>query len=539
MPNVTLVNCTLPTADFAEGQFVHVREGRIAARGAMRDLRAKVEQPGEEIDVAAAAILPAFGDSHVHVAESGIELLRCDMTRARTREELFTIVADYSRGIGADEWVIGRGWQYSLFADAWHALDELERCVDGRPAYLNNANGHCAWVSERARAIAGIGPGTVDPPGGRLGRNADGSPNGMLYEDAMDLAARVLPPLTGDQLRAGLLRGQQEMLALGITSWQEAIVGDFVPTTDVFAPYRETEAAGLLRGRVTGCLWWPRSGGNVEKLARLREQSADGERFRCTAIKIMYDGSVGSGTALIEPGYLDTTAGNGISFFDREELAEAVRALDAAGFDLHFHSCGNRSTTELLGMIERAIIANGPRDRRHQLAHLYFLTDEHIDAMARLGILGNVQPYWAQEVDRIGGSVLPSVPEQLRPLIFRFRSLAERGVRLAFGSDWPVSDPNPLPALQGAVVRRPGHGQADPLNPAERLPLPTALDAATRGSAYAMRREDEIGSLDIGKCADLVVLDRPLRPSQTDGFDEVRVDYTFVDGEAVHIRAGR
>ncbi|MEV7006360.1 amidohydrolase [Streptosporangium sp. NPDC051022] len=542
--NLLIRNAHLPLAEREETSWsILVADGRVAAvapSGATAPSALSAPAGTRVLDAGGRSVLPAFADSHVHVPESGVELLRCDLTACESRDDVLRTVADYARSHPDEEWILGRGWALPHFAGRPATRQELDDACSGRPVYLANRDGHSAWVS--TAALDRVAPELLrtPPPGGRVDRDADGTPTGLLHESAMQLVSDLVPPVDADGLRRGLLEAQRRMFSYGVTSWQDAIVGPFVPTTDIYDVYRRAAADDSLRARVTGALWWPRDADEdtLGELIERRRGCVPGSRFACTAIKIMYDGVCETHTAALSRPYVGVEgAGTGLTFFDHADLAREVPRMDAAGFDLHFHAIGDRAVTECLDLVAAAHRANGPRDRRHQLAHLQIADDRGIARMAALDVIANVQPYWAQADPQMLDLTLPYLPGELAGLQYRFRTLQEAGVRLAFGSDWPVSTPNPMDWIHVAVNRcHPGEPGAPLFEPEEAISLRSALRAATAGSAHALRREHEAGTLEPGSRADIVVLDRRLDETVLDEISRTRVDLTLVDGEPVWTR---
>ncbi|MFK4729408.1 amidohydrolase [Agromyces mediolanus] len=539
---LTIADCTLPLLDGgARRHAVRISGERITEIVPMSEL---APSRGEVLDAAGRSLLPGFTDAHVHLVESGIELARCDLSSSRSRAHALELIDAYCRRTPDADWIVGRGWSLDHFADTGAMLAELDRLTGARPAYLSNKDGHSAWVNSAALRRAGIARATPDPDGGRIERDAAGAPNGLLHEGAMLLVAELIPPLDEETRFAGLLAGQERFFSLGITGWQEAIVGDFVPTTDVERSYRRAIDSGALRGQVTGNLWLPRTNpaDAVEELVERRAAFADEERFRASGVKIMYDGVCETLTGAVSVPYLDPTgSGNaepnrGITFFDPAELAPVVAELHRAGFDLHAHVIGDRATDEFLAMVEAAQALSPARDRRHQLAHLQLLNPGLIARMADAGVIANVQPYWAQADAQMVELTLPFLDPSLHGHHYAFRSLELAGVPLAFGSDWPVTTPNPFDWMHVAVNRSYPGDSTEPFLPAEALSRDSALRAATSGAAYAVRQDGLRGRLEPGLLADLVLLDTDLREVADADLHAVQVDRTFARGELVFER---
>jgi hypothetical protein len=311
---------------------------------------------------------------------------------------------------------------------------------------------------------------------------------------------------------------------------------------DSYDTYRRLDSHGLLTARVVGALWWQRDG-DSDQLRGLIERRAEtleaGGRFRATSVKIMQDGVCETFTAAMLDPYLDEhgreTDNRGLSFIDPEALASYVTALDAAGFQVHFHAIGDRATREALDAIDAARRANGRNDLRHHLAHLQVVHPDDYPRFAELGAAATVQPLWACLDPQMVELTLPFLGPDRTALQYPFGSLATHGSSLAFGSDWPVSSPNPLELLHVAVNRtEPGAaagGQV--LLPEERLTLDQSLQAYTMGSAYVNHLDADSGSIEAGKFADLVVLDRDLTAAGSGDLLGGTVQLTFVAGEKV------
>jgi predicted amidohydrolase YtcJ len=521
------VDAELPLTESPDRWGILVEDGQISAVVPMTDLPSTLG--AHVVDVAGAAVLPGMTDAHVHAVESGVELMRCDLSNSVSRDDAMATISRYVVDHPDADWIVGRGWSLSHFRYTGTMLDDLDGLTARRPAYLSNRDGHSAWVNSAALRRAGISADTPDPPGGRIERLADGSPAGLLHESAMQLISDLLPELDDRARMAGLLAAQRRLLSLGVTGWQEAIVGDFVPTTDVLNVYRRAADTRELLARVTGNLWVPRTGfaGCVETFVGLRADVPATSRFQLTGAKIMYDGVCETFTAAVSLPYrTDTEYPTGLTFFDKAELQPIVVALDRAGFDLHFHAIGDRAVADTVDMLEAT---DGTR-RRHQIAHLQLTNPGLIRRMANKGIIANIQPFWAQSDDQMTEMSLPYLPAELFAHQYEFATMADCGVRLAAGSDWPVSSPNPFDQIHVAVNRSyPGSGET--FLPAERLTRRDALVAATAGSAYASRQESRRGTICPGLEADLVVLEGPLSDVADETLHAVQVAQTYVNGQ--------
>lgn len=510
---------------------VLVEDGRITAVGP------DVTVPGARVvDVDGGLLLPGFTDAHVHPVQGGLERLGCDLSDLPADATAYLEhVGAYAAG-SARDWVQGGGWAMAAFPGGLPTAAALDGVVGDRPVALANRDHHGLWVSSRALALAGITAATPDPVDGRIERDADGAPTGVLHEGAMRLLDDVLPVAGEDDVHAALLEGQRHLLALGVTSWQDAIVGAYSGMQDCGPAYARAAASGDLVGTVVGALWWDRDRG-AEQVAELVDKRADWTRgrFRATSVKVMQDGVAENGTAaLVEP-YLDrcghATANTGISFVDPAELRRHVAELDRLGFQVHVHGLGDRGVREALDAFE----GTDPR-RRHHVAHLQLVHPDDVPRFAALGVAANIQALWACHDEQMTELTLPFLGRDRAQRQYPFRDLYAASARLVAGSDWPVSTPDPLAALHTAVHRTthgdPGRAGTDPFLPGQALPVEAAFAAYTSGSAWVNHRDDA-GRIAPGAVADLVVLDRdPF--AAPDDLGAARVRSTWVDGECVH-----
>jgi predicted amidohydrolase YtcJ len=385
--------------------------------------------------------------------------------------------------------------------------------------------------------MAGVTATTPDPADGRIEREADGSPQGTLHEGAANLVRRLVPPFTAARWEEAILAAQAYLHGFGITAITDAWV-----TAEHLPAYRALAERGDLTLRTALSLWWDRGGG-LEQLAWLEEarRAATARRLRASTVKLMLDGVLENFTgALLEP-YLDAagraTDNAGIDFIDPARLArEIAPALDAAGFQLHFHAIGDRAVRSALDAVAAVRRANGPRDRRPHVAHLQVVHPADIPRFAALGVGATMQPIWAVHEAQMRDLTIPFLGPERSGWQYPFRSLERAGARLVGGSDWSVSTPNVLQEVEVAVNRfAPGsRGVEPPFLPDERLDLGSALAAFTTGAAWANRLEAETGTLEPGKLADLVVLDRDVFDRGAGEIGDARVLLTLSDGVAVY-----
>jgi predicted amidohydrolase YtcJ len=494
------------------------------------------------VDLQGGTLLPGFIDAHVHPLFAGINLRRCDLHDVVTAAEYAELIAVYARDHPDEEWILGGGWSLEAFPGGLPDRHALDAMVSDRPAFLPNRDGHGAWVNSKALALAGIDRSTPDPPDGRIERDADGEPTGMLQEGAAQMVSRLLPTATDDDWDQALLVAQGRLLSLGITGWQDAIVGraygdEFADPMDA---YLRAAQAGTLLANVVGAQWWDRDRG-LDQLPELRQRRHSGRagRFQATSVKMMLDGIAESHTAAMLEPYLDghgcATGHTGLDFIDPRELPRFVTALDREGFQVHFHALGDRAVRHALDAIEAARREHGDHGQRHHLAHLQVVHPDDIPRFARLGATANIQPLWATHEPQMDDLTIPYLGERRSGWQYPFRSLQDAGGGLCAGSDWPVSSPNPLWGAHVAVNRSlpgsaGGYGR-DPFLPQQRLDLTTALAAYTSGSARINGLDAVTGSIRDGLDADFAVVDADLSEIGDHEICQATVTTTWVRGQ--------
>lgn len=526
----------------ARASAVAVSNGRIVAVGGdeVGDL---VGPRTEIVDLRGRMLLPGFQDAHVHPVWGGLDMLRCDLSEYATAQEYLEAIGAYVAQHRDDDWILGGGWQMSAFPGGTPTASALDSVVPDRPAFFPNRDGHGAWVNSAALRLAGIDRDTPDPADGRIERDADGTPSGTLHEGAMSLVNRLLPEESLERLTEALLVGQRYLHSYGITAWQDAIVGSYGDAGDPGPAYLAAASAGTLTARVVGAIWWDRTAGLDQIPAILdRRERYRGGRFTATSVKVMQDGVAENFTAaMLEPycdGHGHFTDNSGISFVPPEILNEAVPLLDAEGFQVHFHAIGDRAVRECLDAVEHAIARNGRGDNRHHIAHIQVVHPEDVPRFRELGVAANMQSLWATFEPQMVDLTLPFLGSPRDAWQYPFGDLLRSGAVLAAGSDWSVSTPNPLAAIHTAVNRTaaPGYeeGEYDAFLPEQAIDLATSLTAYTAGSAWVNHLERTTGTIEVGKLADLAVLDRDPFAGPTDEIGATRVLQTFVEGERVH-----
>lgn len=540
------------------GTAVAVECGRITAVGPEAAVRAASGPRTGIVDLRGRLVTPGLIDAHAHTFMGGIEALACDVGHCGGADEVQAAVSRYARSTDSRDspWITGAGWYKGHYDGGFPDASVLDTAVPHRPVYLINRDHHSAWVNTAALRLAGIDDRTPDPADGRIGRRPDGSASGILHEGAMSLVARLLPPITREAVEAGILHGQAHLHALGVTGWQEAIIGEYAGYPDAAPAYRSLAASGRLTGRASGALWVPRGltlgdlPGLVDSFGARRDLNA-AAGFPTSSAKIMVDGVPENRTAAMLEPYESagctcggrTGTDRGPTYLPPEVLDAAAEALEAARFDLHLHAIGDRAVRTALDAVGRAAVALHPTpggsrswEPRHTMAHVQLVHPDDVPRFGHLGVTVNAQALWACSDEQMRSLTVPLIGAERARWQYPFASMLAGGAPLAMGSDWPVSDADPWQAIHVAVHRaHPDHGDTGPLVPAEALDLTTALSAYTAGSARVTR--SPAGVLRPGAPADLAVLSAD--PFGPDGpaLHRLRADLTIVGGRVVFERA--
>ncbi|WP_029088762.1 amidohydrolase [Brevibacterium album] len=497
------------------------------------------------VETAGRLVTPGFVDAHAHPVAAGVEALSLDLSGCDGRAETLEAVRRaLSSGSG---WLTGGGWTMSDFPGGVPTAAELDALdpAGARPVYLINADHHSAWVNTTAMRLAGIGRDTPAPPGGVIERDGDGEPVGTLHESAMDLVSAHLPAPADAELDAALVQAQHRLHALGITGWNDAIVGEYGGMSDALPVYLRAEAAGTLTMEVTCSLWWPRDVHDSEAAAQeLAGHRFDRERLRTTNVKMMLDGIVESQTAAMSTPYCRceqvtgaAEAATGTRYFSPAHLEEAFAAVQRAGFDVHCHAIGDRAVRDALDAFAalHAQSSGGPAaDHRHHIAHIQVVDPADVPRFAQLGVSANLQALWAHFDEQMVELNLPVLGSERSGWQYPFGDLQRSGAHLAMGSDWPVSTPDPWQAIHVAVNRtHPTGARPEPLGPDQALDLSCALRAYTTGSAH-LGRTRTAGRLAVGAAADLALASAdPFALARTQ-IHTVRNLLTVAGGRLVH-----
>ncbi len=512
---------------------IAVRGDRIQAVGKNVDIM-KLKGPDTEVvDLGGRFVMPGFNDAHVHLAAAGLQKLTIDLTGVKTLEELRERVKARVEKAKADEWIVGGGWDETLWPiptlpSRWD-IDEIS---DGHPVILDRVDGHLALANTRALQLANITLASRDPEGGKIDRDANGQPTGILRDTAQQPVRAAIPQLTHEARRQGIEVALADLAEHGVTSAQ-----DYSPEWENFLIYQELEKEGKLTARISE--WLPFDDVIDELKVKRGFQPESDLMLHTGMLKAFMDGSLGGHTAALMEPYADDPKNSGLPRYEQAKLNDMAKERVLAGFQLGFHAIGDEGVQMALDAFAEAEKAareqkvkapNGGSDFRLRIEHAQVTTPAQIARFKELKVIASVQPSqllsdmrWAQ--DRLGAKRAATS--------YAWASFLNKGVTLAFGTDYPVEPISPFRGLYAAVTRKSENGKQEYF-PEQKLTMDQAIAAYTTGSAFAEFEEKEKGELAPGMLADFVVLDRDITAASAEKELATRVLLTVVGGKRVY-----
>ena len=515
---------------------VAVSGDRIVAVGSDAEIAKRTGRETRIVELAGRLVVPGLIESHGHLLDLGQLKLQLDFLGTTSEAQIAGMVATKARAARPGEWIRGRRWdQNDWGADTrFPTADSISRAALRNPVYLTRIDGHAAWVNRLALQSAGITKETPDPPGGRILRDDDGNPTGVLIDRAMGLVGRIVPDWRHDDNKRAVRLAIAECVEAGLTSFHDAGSG-----VEEIGIYKELLAEGELGLRIYVMLWGANRSLLDDWFRRGPEIGLGDGRLTIRAIKLMADGALGSrGAALFDP-YDDDPGQKGLLILSEDDVyGIADRAL-AHGFQLCTHAIGDRANRIVLDAYERAFAAHrSVKDPRFRIEHAQILDEEDIPRFAQLGVIASMQATHAT-------SDMPWVParvgaERAKEGAYVWRKLLRTGARIANGSDAPVEQVAPLLGFHAAITRQDASGNpSGGWYPAQRMTREQALRSFTLDAAYAAFEEAEKGSIEPGKLADLVVLSRDIMTIPPPEILRTQVDMTIIGGRIEHEREER
>ncbi|MBL0372209.1 amidohydrolase [Rhizobium sp. KVB221] len=538
-PDLILFNANIVTMDplTPKAQALAVKNGRVIALGADKEIRALASENTRIVDAGGRLVLPGFQDTHIHLQDSGRDYAQnAGLDAARTIDELVATMKTFSESHDGT-WVNGVGWYTGIFHDGNLTRQVLDLAVPDRPSFILASDGHNACLNSRACELLGLVSGIDDPFNGHFVRDENGVPTGMLHEDAIKWAEAKMPQPTDEDFVFGIKFAQSLANRHGITGVLDASVRERHARV-----YSGMQERGELTVRVCATARVEPYEKTVDAVARLQALRAanQSEMFTIHSAKFFLDGVMENRTAAMIEDYSDAAGGNAPLMFSHPQILELFTAFDAARFQIHVHVIGDYAVRAALDGLEKARSVNGRWPSLHQLAHIQCIDPSDIPRLAELGAVANVQALWARHEPSVTDIALPIVGEVRGKWMYAFRSLIDAGAPYALSSDWGVSTLNPFEIIETAITRQPpGRPNTHPVFlPEQRMTREECIKAYTIHAAAAAWRSADTGSLSLGKYADLIVLDRDILTCDVYDIGDTNVLLTLLGGRQVHRDVG-
>lgn len=517
--------------DHPEALAIAVKDNKIIATGTEEDIAAYKADDTKIIDAGDKLVVPGFHDTHLHLM-AGVLFTQyaCILSDAKSLDETLSTLKQFADENSENEWVIGTGWDYTAWGETeFPTREDLDAVIADRPVFLLHAEGHYAWVNTKALEISNITRNTENPDYGIIYKDENGEPTGILIESAIALAGEYAYNFSPEQRREMLTKFMAHANEYGVTSVNDFYMSRAHEKLEDYDVYEEFDKEGKLTTRIH---LYPALNGDLEAAKKYKERFQS-EKLKMTGLKQFIDGVVTGYTALMLDPYKDKPETKGEIGFPKETLQKWVTEADKEGFQIRFHTIGDGAVRLGLDLFENAQKENGKRDSRHALEHIEVISPSDIPRFKQLGVQASVQPIHLALMPR--ESHTERVTEDKFPYLYTNATLKNAGATLPYSSDFPISPINPLPGIFHAVTRMDFYLE-EPWNEQEKLPLADALKAYTKTSAYSVFREDELGTIEPGKFADIVLLDRNLFDVPEKEIMDAKVDMTIMDGKVVYTR---
>ena len=510
-----------PNQPWAEA--VASQGGRILAVGTAADVGELIGPDTAVISVDSGMLVPGFIDTHVHLVDGGSALASVQLRDAKTPEEFSRRIGDFAAGIESGEWITGGTWDHENWGGELPKREWIDALTPDNPVFIQRLDGHMVLTNSLALNLAGVDADTPDVGGGEIVRNADGSPTGVLKDNAMDLVIAAMPPSGEAKLDREVQAAMHYFAGNGVTTVHD------MAGFESLAAYRRAQARGEMITRIYSVV-------PLAQWERLRDEvQANGhgdEWLKFGGLKGFMDGSLGSHTAAFLESFTDTPGESGFLINELDDMRAWIEAADAAGLHVMTHAIGDRAIRDLLEIYLDVTEANGERDRRFRIEHAQHIHPDDVARFAVQHVIASMQPYHAIDDGRWADRV---IGEERAKTTYAFRSLIDAGAHVAFGSDWYVAPATPLEGIYASVTRRTLDG-AHPEGwvPDQKITVEEALRAYTVEGAYAAFEEDIKGRLAAGMLADMVLLEKDITAIPPEEIRDVRVLKTIVGGRVVH-----
>jgi len=515
--------------DLLEFEALAIEEGRVVLAGSLDQVREALPNAIAE-DGAGKVVLPGLIDAHAHVMGLGMLLTEVDLTGITSLEQTLETIREFAEQHPDEPWILGRGWNQVLWEEnTFPTAQDLDQVVSDRPVFLSRIDGHAAWVNSRAMELAGVSRDTPDSRGGRFIRDLNGNPTGVMIDDAEQVVTQIIPPKTPEQNRQALRAALQEMVKHGLTGVHDAGI-----SSETWEMFTEFDQRGEIPLRIYAMVGGVNE--NTQPLLDAGPIMAEGDdRLALRSVKLYADGALGSRGAALLHDYHDDPGNKGLLFYTSEEMSDFAYTVLSRGFQANIHAIGDAANRQVLDALkegQRRIGIEDGGDLRNRVEHAQVVSPMDIPRFKELGIIASMQPTHATSDKNMAGDRLG---EERLVGAYAWNTFLNQGTVVAAGSDFPVENVNPFYGLYSAITRQ-DHENLPPGGwlPDEKLSRVEALRAFTLDAAYSGFDEQRIGSLEPGKQADFILLDRDYFDVPVEEIWQIQVLETRVAGKRVY-----
>jgi predicted amidohydrolase YtcJ len=505
-----------PKNEYAEA--FAIKADTIFSIGSLTEIEKLKNSSTKIIDLQNKFVFPGFIDSHVHLLMGGNALLSVELRDAKTKEIFIDRIAKHTKKLSKNEWIVEGNWDHTLWGGELPTKEWIDEFTSENPVAVYRLDGHMILANSAALKIAGIDKNTQEVENGEIVRHKDGTPTGILKSKAMYLVLNKIPELNNQKKEIAITKAQAYLLSQGITS---------IVDVDSLGGYQivdKMRKEGILIIRIY-------SADPLYKWNSISTENTDEKWLKNGLLKGFVDGSLGSHTAAFTNEYSDKKGYKGIFISDIEDIYNWGSKADKQNFQITVHAIGDKANSSLLDSYQKLIKQNGEKDRRLRIEHAQHLLQKDIERFAKLGVIASVQPYHAIDDGRWAEHLIGS--ERIQTT-YAFKSLLDSKATVVFGSDWPVAPASPLLGIYAAVTRRTlDDKNPDGWIPSQKISILQALNAYTKDAAFATFNDDIKGTLEVGKLADFIILDKDLLKTDPTKIKNIKVLSTYVAGKKV------